>query len=496
MEKENDNSYNQIAKSTGIFGGSQFLIIIIGVLRTKILAVLLGTYGIGLVGLYQSVIDFFKTFAGMGLNFSLVKEISQASESGNKDKLALAISVSKRLLWYTGVLGMFLLIIFSVPASRIFFGDSSKSLHLCFLSFAVLTGILSTGQVAYLQGTRQIFKMAKATLYGAIVGLVLSVSLYYIFGIEGIVPALIGASVINLFFSWFFSHKEMLVKVKISFRETMTKGMNMIKLGFFTMLTGIISTLAMLFLKSFIIKVDSLETLGLFQAVWSISFTYIGALLASMGADYYPKLCGLSEDNKSMVTFANQQTRFVLLISSPILIVALFLSVPILNILYSSKFIGAENLMYFQLFGLFLKVFTWPIGFILLAKGKGLRFFLVDFIWFVIYCTATCLGWETFGVESAGIAFVISYLVYLPMVYLIVKPLCDLKYEKINILYFIIFLLLISTALVVSLIFNGWIFIISAIVIAILSLIIAMNGLNNILPAKTWINYIKKVLIK
>jgi PST family polysaccharide transporter len=496
VEKENDKSYNQIAKSTGIFGGSQLLIILIGIVRTKILAVLLGTAGIGLVGLYQSVIDFFKTFAGMGFNFSLVREVSKATESGDNQKIIDTISVSKRLLWYTGLLGMFLLIVFCVPASKIFFGDSSKSLHLCLLSFAVLTGILSTGQVAYLQGTRQILKMAKATLYGATAGLIISVTLYYIFGIDGIVPALICASVINLFFSWFFAHKQLISNVKIGFRETMVKGMDMIKLGFFTMLTGIVSTLAMLMLKSFILKVDSLETLGLYQAVWSVSFTYIGALLASMGADYYPKLCGLTEDNNSMVKFANQQTRFVILISSPVLIIALLMSVPILSILYSDKFIGAGNLMYFQIFGLFLKVIIWPAGFVLLAKGKGLKFFLVDFIWFILYYSLTCFGWRTFGVESAGIAFVISYLIYLPLVYYMVKPLCELKYEKVNVLYFIVFLLLMSAALVVSLFFDGWTLAVIGIIISILALIIAIHGLNKIIPAANWMNYIKRVINK
>ena len=45
-------SYHRILRSTSIIGGASFINIAIGVLRTKVLAVLLGPAGVGLASLY------------------------------------------------------------------------------------------------------------------------------------------------------------------------------------------------------------------------------------------------------------------------------------------------------------------------------------------------------------------------------------------------------------------------------------------------------------
>ncbi|MCK9300100.1 MAG: O-antigen translocase, partial [Bacteroidales bacterium] len=56
-----ESSYRQIVKSTGIFGGSQLFNMLIGVFRTKVAAALLGPLGVGLIGLYQSIIDMIRS---------------------------------------------------------------------------------------------------------------------------------------------------------------------------------------------------------------------------------------------------------------------------------------------------------------------------------------------------------------------------------------------------------------------------------------------------
>ena len=49
-------SYHRILRSTSIIGGASFINIAIGVLRTKVLAVLLGPAGVGLASLYTCLL--------------------------------------------------------------------------------------------------------------------------------------------------------------------------------------------------------------------------------------------------------------------------------------------------------------------------------------------------------------------------------------------------------------------------------------------------------
>lgn len=51
--KNNNGSYSHILKYTSLFGGVQMLNILIGLIRNKLVAVLLGPLGMGIVALYR-----------------------------------------------------------------------------------------------------------------------------------------------------------------------------------------------------------------------------------------------------------------------------------------------------------------------------------------------------------------------------------------------------------------------------------------------------------
>ncbi|MBO5663733.1 MAG: oligosaccharide flippase family protein, partial [Bacteroidales bacterium] len=83
MAKAKD-TYGKILKSTGIFGGSQVFNILIGVLRTKVVSVLLGPNGLGLMSLYPSVVDMLRSVSDLGLSFSAVRDISSAHATNDR----------------------------------------------------------------------------------------------------------------------------------------------------------------------------------------------------------------------------------------------------------------------------------------------------------------------------------------------------------------------------------------------------------------------------
>ena len=80
-------SYTQIVKATSIFGGVQVFNIIIQILRSKIIAVLLGPEGMGIIGLLKTTIDFIGKLSNFGLGTSAVKNISEAYAT--KDEVQL-----------------------------------------------------------------------------------------------------------------------------------------------------------------------------------------------------------------------------------------------------------------------------------------------------------------------------------------------------------------------------------------------------------------------
>jgi O-antigen/teichoic acid export membrane protein len=102
MTNPEGSSHKQIIKSTGIVGMSQVLTILIGIIRTKIIAVLLGPEGVGIVGMYQTTLTFIQSATGFGLGFSGVRDVAEASGTGDESRIATSIRILKRWAWITG----------------------------------------------------------------------------------------------------------------------------------------------------------------------------------------------------------------------------------------------------------------------------------------------------------------------------------------------------------------------------------------------------------
>ena len=111
------NTYGQILRSSSIVGGAQALNYVIGLVRVKIVAILLGTGGIGLISLYTSAIELVSTVSGLGVSSSAVREIVYAYGKNDAEEAARTVRILRRVCWGTGLLGWLLAILLAEPIS-------------------------------------------------------------------------------------------------------------------------------------------------------------------------------------------------------------------------------------------------------------------------------------------------------------------------------------------------------------------------------------------
>ena len=69
------------------------LVLGIGPVRTKAIAVLLGPTGVGLFGLYTAIVDLTVGLAGVGVNSSGVRQVAEAVGTGNAERIARTAAV-------------------------------------------------------------------------------------------------------------------------------------------------------------------------------------------------------------------------------------------------------------------------------------------------------------------------------------------------------------------------------------------------------------------
>ena len=178
-----DNSYKKILYATSIFGGVQVLVVIIGIIKSKFIAVILGSIGFGIIGLLQSSLTLITSLTNFGLRISSVQFLSKLTKIEDEKKISETITIIKRLVWFTGLLGALITWIFSSYISELTFGNLKYSIFFKWLSVTLLLNQISIGQNAILQSFRKINLLAKSTLLGNFSSLIFIIPIYYFYEI-------------------------------------------------------------------------------------------------------------------------------------------------------------------------------------------------------------------------------------------------------------------------------------------------------------------------
>lgn len=428
--KKSIESKKQMIKSTGIVGSAQVFTVLLQILRTKIIAYLLGPAGVGLLGILNSIVDMVRNATGMGINFSGVREISQAVATQDIDTLSRKVQVLKSWAIFTGIIGAVILLVFCVPICKLTFQDDSYLLGVASLSIAVFLTSISQSQVALLQGTRNLASMAKASVIGVFLSIIIVTPIYYIWGMNGMIPAVILMAMSSFLLSYYYVSKLQIPIASISIGEIIQSGKEMILLGFASAISGIITTLSMYYIRSFISSQSSIESVGYFQASWSISNVYLLSVLNAMAADFFPRLSAVNKEKEKVNKLVNEQTEIALLIGGPIIVCMFTFSSLIIKILYSAEFVESIFLLNYFVIGSFFKLLSWPICIILGAKGAFKQILISETSWNIIFVGLSILFWNSMNLKGIGISYIISYVLYIIILFILVRPLTKFKWSS------------------------------------------------------------------
>ena len=441
------SSYRRILKTSSITGGSSIINILIGLLRTKALALLLGPSGIGLVGLYTGLMGTATTIASMGIGTIGTRQIAEAI---SKEDVAALIVIKRAMFW--GVLMLATsgaLVVWSLRellAVQVL-GSIEHSEVVGWLALGVALSVASASQGALIQGMRRIGDMAKLSVYGSILNTVLGIGLLWQWGSAVIWAFILIGPLFNFLLGHLYVSRLPKTKtIAISLQDITTQWKIFLRLGLPIMGAGLMQTVVQLWIRVIIGDQLGIEAVGHFQAAWAISMQYIGFVLGAMGADYYPRLTSIIHDKVAACRLINEQTEVALLLSVPIFIAMIGLAPWFIHLLYSSAFTPAIEVLRWQIFGDVLKVASWPLGFVILATGAGNTFFWAETTTLLLMSGLIVGLLSHLGLTVTGIAFLASYVYYLPVVYL-------LAWKKINFKWtgavFWLFLIALASCIVV-----------------------------------------------
>ena len=427
------SSYLQILKSSAIVGGSSVLVIALGIVRTKVLALLLGPSGVGLVGLFNSIVDFARNLTGMGICSSGIRQIADSVASNDTGQITRTVCTLRRVTYLVGFLGFFLVLLLRNRISQLTFGNEQYSSTIALLSVAVLLGTISSGQLALVQGMRRIGDLSRSKILGATCGTLCSIPIFYYFRERGIALYILVIAATAFLTSWWYSRKVKLEVANCSWTAIFSEAAPLLKLGIAFMASGLMSVGTMYFIRVFVARRLGIDAAGFYQAAWTLSGIYVGFILEAMGADFFPRLTAVAKDNITCNRFVNEQTEVGLLIAVPGVLATLTCAPLIIRGFYSSEFEPAIKLLQWNCMGMLFRVISWPLGFIILAKGERLTFIITESLTNLTYILLIWGGVSLFGLIGTGVAFLGMYLFCLLLVNTVAWRLSGFRWSATNI---------------------------------------------------------------
>lgn len=407
--KTSNDSYDHVLKYTGMFGGVQVLVTLIGLVRNKFMALLLGTAGVGFNALFVSMQNFASQCTNLGISFGAVPKLSEYYEEQQEEQLEYHIQVIRLWSMIAAGLGFLFCVAVSPLMNDLSFTWGNHTLHYAMLGVSVAMLTLTGGETAVLKATRRLGALAKIQIYTAIISVLVSIPLYYYYGHSGVIPVIVSMAAVTMVATMRYSYRSYPLRLQWT-GSVLKSGAGMIRLGVAFVLAAAVGSASEMFIRAFLNVEGGLGDVGLYNAGFMLTITYAGMVFSSMEQDYFPRLSAVSKDVEKTNETVNKQMEVSLLLLSPML-VALLTALPVLvPLLFSNEFMPVVGMAQVAVLAMYFKVLNLPVAYITLARSKSLAYLMLETTYFMVLVVGVMAGFRMWGIWGTGLAVVIAHI--------------------------------------------------------------------------------------
>ena len=477
MKEQSESKYRHVLKYTGIFGSVQVLVILIGLVRNKAMALLLGAGGIGFNSLMTSMQNFASQATNLGISFGAVPRLSEYFEQGDVRRQEYYMMVIRLWSLIAAVLGLLLCVAVSPFVNEVSFTWGDHTLHYAMLGFSVAFMALTSGETAILKATRHLGSLARIQVLTAIVAVILSLPLYFFWRHRGIVPAILLVSFATMVVTMVFSYCR--YPLRLSFRRSLlSDGASMIRLGVAFVLAAAVGSASEMFIRSFLNVEGGLDVVGWYNVGFMITITYAGMVFSSMESDYFPRLSAVQKDIAATNDTVNKQVEVSLLLLAPMLIALLALLPVLIPMLFSREFLPVISMAQVTVLAMYFKVLTMPVAYISLARSRSLVFLSLETSYYLALVVAVVVGFRYWGIYGTGVAIVVAHAFEFVLTMTVAKIKYSYRSTRTIATYALAQMAFGVLAFVVSRASDGWIYWITEAALAIASTAYSLNILR------------------
>ncbi|GEM_PF-1157283 len=394
-------------------GAASVISLGLGLVATKIFAVVLGPAGIGFISLVRQTYQSAVVFATLNGQTALAQGIASREGETREQYITTAFWI---LLATGGVVALAFLALPSQISAVVMGRVVGSAVGVMrWLAFAVVGGVVSTYLAGVFNGHRDIPRLALLQTAGAVVSTLLAypVALLVKAGDTAalalyVTLPLVVACAIAMGFA---SVRMWLPRLKPVFRVSAAK--EFLGLSGALLLSGFLAAAIPLVVRSLAVRRFGLHGVGIFDVAWNISMNYLLFALASFSTYYVPSLSRLRVSHDQHV-LVQRVLRLSMVLTVPVIVAATVLKPAVVDVLYAPGFLPSLDIMRWMFIGDYFKVTSWVFSFTMLAYADVRTLLWTEVVW-----GGLSIGGAAFALlrlkslEAVGANFALVYGTYL-----------------------------------------------------------------------------------
>ncbi|MCI5127082.1 MAG: hypothetical protein D3907_00995 [Candidatus Electrothrix sp. AUS3] len=400
-------------------GSGTAAVLFLGVVSTKIIAVVLGAWGIGIFSLLRQIRETSISLGTLNGNIALVQGV------------AVRKNLNERNVYIGTVFWMILLSGITVCCGFIYFAPQLAEVLLKrhdiqavylfrWFSLVIFLNALLVFCFGLLNAYCAIGYLALVTVASALTTAYLAYPVALIVAKNKNELAFVGMMSISstvslataIYFLWrgnWFVHLQRAILCGIHLHAVQS----FLKIASITFCSGLIATGSLLAIRSLIAREKGIASIGIFDASWTLSMMYINFITKAFSTYYLPTLSGITDSN-NRVRLMQKIFRLSTLLMIPMATTIVVLKPFVIHILYSSEFTDSFYIMRWMLIGDYLKITSWVFAVPMLAYTNMRSYLYSEIIWHVFFLFGAYLSVIYLrSLEGIGISFLIAYIFYL-----------------------------------------------------------------------------------
>ena len=397
---------------TVLNGFAQLVKAISIIVINKVIVITIGPSALLFVGNLKSVLSIFQQFSGAGIYEGAVKYIT----GEYKDRPTLILQTSFSLMLIGFLISVVLYFAFSDQLYLLLqLSENESNLRtwlICGLHLSLLCFALHTLMQSFFHGLKSYQIIVRSTLISSFFALGISIVLIYYFNTLGLIVSVFIPS-LSLLLTYLFHFRSSLSFGRVLFGTPFRFHIFKPILSFTLMsaVAAMVFPSVLIVIRRLLVEHSGVELASYWEGYSRLSIFMSGLAISSISLYYLPKLVE-ANTGQEILSVILWGVKFLFAVALPLILLIFLFGSDVISLLYTKNFLKAIFLLKWELLGTFLKLLSFTVSFIMIAKKLSTVFVLSELISGLVFFGLSVLLVELYGVVGASMAFAGTYFLY------------------------------------------------------------------------------------